>query len=108
MKSFRELRVWQASVDLAVEVTNASQSFPHNEQFGLTSQARRAASSVAANIAEGWGRGSRKEYVQFLLIARGSLMELDTHLTVAFRLSYLSAEKSSQFSNSIEEVGKML
>ena len=90
LKSYRELLVWQKATDFAVECYRFSASFPKAETYGLTSQIRRAAVSIRANIAEGSGRGSRKEYVQFLLIAQGSLKELETHIIIAEKLGYRS------------------
>ena len=78
------------------------------EKFGLTAQIRRAATSVPANIAEGWGRGSTKEYIQFLLIARGSLLELETHMIITQKLRYLSQEQLGAIQKEVEEIGKML
>lgn len=76
MKDYKELEVWQKAVSLATSMYEVTKTFPDTEKFGFTNQIRRAAISVPANIAEGWGRGSTKEYVQFLLVARGSLLEL--------------------------------
>ena len=89
MKDYKELEVWQKSVTLVTETYKTTERFPRAERFGLTGQIRRAVTSVPANIAEGWGRGSTKEYIQFLLIARGSLAELETHLIIAHQLHYL-------------------
>jgi four helix bundle protein len=75
VKNCKELEIWQKAVNLAIEAYKATSNFPEAERFGLTAQIRRASTSIAANIAEGWGRGTTKEYIQFLLIARGSLME---------------------------------
>ncbi|MFB3921573.1 MAG: four helix bundle protein [Terriglobia bacterium] len=108
MKSFKELEVWQRVVNLATETYKLTDALPRAERFGLTIQARRAAASVAANIAEGWGRGSTREYIQFLLIARGSLMELETHLIIARQLNYVRPEALEQVQSQIEIVGKML
>jgi four helix bundle protein len=108
MKNYKELEVWQKSKKLTIDVYKATEAFPHAEQFGLTSQIRRAAVSVTANIAEGWGRGSTREYVRCLLIARGSLMELDTHLIIADELTYLQSRHASAFQAQIESVGQML
>ena len=91
-RDFRKIRAWQLADDLTIEVYKATQSFPKHELYGLTSQLRRAASSVPANIAEGAARGHKKEYVQFLNIARGSLAETDYFLHLAQRLEYLRAE----------------
>ena len=78
MNDYKELDVWKKSVALTTELYRLTAKFPDAERFGLTSQIRRATTSIAANIAEGWGRGSRREYTQFLTIARGSLLELET------------------------------
>jgi four helix bundle protein len=80
LQSYRDLEVWQMSMELAVECFEATQPFPREEMFGLTSQIRRAASSIPANLAEGQGRHSTKEFLRFISIARGSLKELETHL----------------------------
>ena len=108
MKNYKELEVWQKAKSLAVELYRATERFPRVEQFGLTTQTRRAGTSVAANIAEGWGRGSTREYIQFLLIGRGSLMELETHLIVAQELGYLARERLILFQEQIESIGQML
>jgi four helix bundle protein len=93
---------------LAVDVYQATSRFPADERFGLVSQARRAVTSIPANIAEGWGRGSTKEYIQFLVIARGSLMELETHLILSNRLHFLADETYTLLQSEISQVGKML
>jgi len=108
VKNYKELDVWRKAVSLAIEIYKATSRFPEMEKFGLTAQIRRAASSVPANIAEGWGRGTTKEYIQFLLVARGSLMELETHAIIGQRLRYLSQEQLTAVQEQIEEVGKML
>jgi len=76
VKNYKELEVWHKAKGFAVEMCKTTEAFPRTEQFGLTAQIRRAATPIAANIAEGWGRGSTREYTQFVLIARGSSMEL--------------------------------
>jgi four helix bundle protein len=108
MKNYKELEVWQKSKRLTIDLYKATEAFPRVEQFGLTSQTRRAAVSVTANIAEGWGRGSTREYVQCLLIARRSLMELDTHLIIADELNYLQSGHATKFQTQIASVGQML
>lgn len=108
MKNYKEPGVWQKSVELSITVYRVTGRFPEPEKFGLTSQLRRAATSIPANIAEGWGRGSTREYVQLLLIARGSLMELETHGVVAQQLGYLSKEQFASLEGGVEEIGKML
>lgn len=86
IRSYQDLRVWQKAMDLAVLTYEITKAFPRDEMFGLTSQTRRAAASVAANIAEGYGRGTRPAYISFLRISQGSLKELETHMMLAARL----------------------
>jgi four helix bundle protein len=78
MKSYRELEVWKVSMDLVDAVYELTDRFPKTEVFNLTSQLRRAVVSVPSNIAEGWGRENTKDYMRFLRIAKGSLMEIET------------------------------
>ncbi len=82
--------------------------FPKKEVFGLSSQIRRSANSIAANIAEGAGRNSKKEFNQFLSIALGSAFELDTHFQIAFKIGYISEERSNEISDLIIEIEKMI
>lgn len=108
LESYRDLKVWQKAMDMVVNCYKLSQTFPKDEIYGLTSQLRRAAVSVPANIAEGYGRGSRKEYLQFLTIAQGSLKEAETHLMIAQRLEYVTQAQIESTLIHTEEVGKML
>src|ERR1043165_2962504 len=108
IKNYRDLIVWQKAIDLVVMAYRATADFPKSETYGLTSQIRRAATSIPANIAEGYGRGSRKEYVQFLLIAQGSLKELETHLIVSQRLSYGTTAQTEAILADTAEIGRML
>lgn len=108
IRSYRDLEVWKRAIELVTEVYRITRAFPKDEMYGLTSQIRRAASSVPANIAEGWGRNMTGEYIQFLRIARGSLLELETHVTIAENLGYVSHEASGQMANRTEEIGKMM
>jgi four helix bundle protein len=87
-ESFKDLIVWQKAVDLSSEVYRLTASFPRSERFGLSDQMRRASVSVASNIAEGYGRATKGEYVQFLGHARGSNCELQTQLAIAERLGF--------------------
>ncbi len=89
MGSYRELDVWQKAMDLVVACYEATGYFPNREIYGLTSQLRRAAVSVPANIAEGRGRQHTAEFIQHLSIATGSLAELETHIEIAQRLGYI-------------------
>ena len=88
IESYRDMIVWQQAMDLAVAVYTATKEWPREELYGLTSQARRAATSVPANIAEGFARENRGSYLQFLRIVQGSLKELETHLIIAQRISW--------------------
>ena len=108
VRSFQDLEVWQRAVDLATQVYQVAKKFPASEQFGLTSQIQRAGISVASNIAEGWGRGTTREFIQFLRIAKGSLVELETHLIIAHRLGYLSEEALRSLREQMESISRML
>ena len=88
MNKFKELKVWQKSIDLVVKIYHITQSFPKEEIYGLTSQVRRAASSIPSNIAEGAGRMSSGDFKHFLNIARGSAFEVETQLIIAHKLNY--------------------
>ena len=107
-RSHKDLDVWKKSVRLVVDLYTVTRRFPPDERFGLTSQIRRASTSVPANIAEGWGRGSTKEYIHFLKIARGSLTELDTHLIVSGELGLVDKSESARIETAISDIGKML
>ncbi len=108
IRSHRDLIVWQKAMDLVVTVYRATDTFPKSETYGLTSQIRRAITSIPANIAEGQGRRLTKEFVYFLANARGSLWELDTHLESATRLGFLSADSHYELQSQLDEVGRML
>jgi len=95
-------------MDLVELVYMETSSFPKEEIYGLRSQIRRAAASIPANIAEGQGRRLPKEFLYFLANARGSILELDTHLEIAFRLKYLSSERYESLLNPLYEVGRIL
>lgn len=106
--SHRDLVVWQKSMDLAVQVYRLTARFPKSELYRLTSQVTRAAASVPANIAEGNARGSRRDYANFLAIAKGSLNETETFLILALRLGYLREHELAPALFLITEIGKML
>ena len=108
LSSYRDLLVWQKAMELTVKSYLLSHSFPRSEMYGLTSQLRRARVSIPSNIAEGYGRGSCKEYLQFLFIAQGSLKELETQTILAQRLSFSSQEDASDLLRDSETLGKML
>ena len=108
LKSYRDLLVWQRAIELVVLVYRLSAEFPRDEIYGLTAQIRRASVSVPSNIAEGYGRATRKEYVQFLSIAQGSLKELETQAILAARLTYATSEQVERLLSDSERLGKML
>jgi four helix bundle protein len=108
IKSHRDLIAWQKAMDLVVSVYKLSKGFPKEELYGLTSQLRRAAVSIPANIAEGQGRRSKAEFKQFLGNARGSLLELDTHLELALRLEYLCLKEHALIQEQLREVGRIV
>jgi four helix bundle protein len=95
-------------MDLVVEIYRLSKAFPRDEQFGLTNQVRRAAVSVPANIAEGYGRLRKGDFLRFLSISRGSLAEVEAHLQIAFRLDYLKRDDLKPVWSEIQEVGRLL
>ena len=108
VRSYRDLQVWQRAMDLAVGTYELTKAYPRDELFGLTSQSRRAAASIAANIAEGYGRASKPSYLSFLRIARGSLKELETHLILAERVGLLASGAAAPLLEQTDEVGRML
>lgn len=108
IKSHRDLIVWQKAMDLTVLIYHLTKQFPKEETYGLISQIRRASSSIPANIAEGQGRRSSKEFQQFLVTARGSLLELDTHLELSFRVGHIKENQHNELKEKISEIGRML
>jgi four helix bundle protein len=108
MKDFRTLVVWQKAHELTLEIYKITRQFPRDEIFGLTSQIRRASSSIGANIAEGCGRGSDADFQRFLQIAFGSLSEVDCHLILARDLAFLPAGAHEDLYAKLVEVRKML
>ena len=108
IRSYRDLRVWQEGMGLAEACYLLTRSFPKDEVFGITSQIRRAATSVPANIAEGYGRDSKGEYIQFLRISQGSLKELETHLTLSSRVGLVAEPETKIVLDDCDRLGKML
>lgn len=107
-RSFKELIVWQKSMELAVHIYSTTGQFPREETFGLTSQMRRSAVSVPSNIAEGYGRNTTGELIQFLGHARGSLAELETQVLLAIELKFVNPAVGQETSDLIEEIGRLL
>src|SRR5215204_3972684 len=108
MRPHQNLDVWKKAVSFSVDVYGATDKFPREERFGLTSQIRRAAVSIAANIAEGAGRKSLKEFANFLSIAQGSASEVETELLIAFRLGYFEEAAYRDLMGKLNEIGKMV
>ncbi len=107
MNNYKELKVWQKAVDLAVKVYESTKAFPREEVYGLTSQIRRCAVSVASNIAEGAGRNTKKDFNNFLGISNGSMSELETQLIIASKVDLLSESTLESFQKDITEIQKM-
>jgi len=108
VKSYRELKVWEKAMDLVSESYKLAKLLPKSEVFGLTSQLQRAAVSIPANIAEGHGREHLGDYLHHLSIANGSLMELETHLLLLVKLSYIPVSQVEPVLRLASEVGRML
>lgn len=108
INSYRDLKVWQQGMILAESVYGLTKAFPRDEMFGLTSQMRRAAVSVPANIAEGYGRNSTRAYTNSLRIAQGSLKELETHLLLAIRIGLATEDNANRHVAEAEAIGRML
>ena len=107
-RSFKDLIAWQKGLELAEAVYRATRTWPRDETFGLTSQARRAASSVVANVAEGQSRNGVPEFLHHLSIAHGSLAELETHLLLAQRVDYIADGAIEPLADQIDEVRRLL
>lgn len=108
VKTYKDLIVWQKSVDFVSLIYDLTKDFPSTEQFGITNQIRRAATSISLNIAEGWGRKSNKSFSQFLKISRGSLYEVETITLISKNLGYITNKEFEELNINIEEIGKML
>ena len=108
IRSYRDLKVWKTGMNLVLESYRLTARFPRNETFGLTSQIRRAAVSIPANIAEGHGRLHRGDYLRSLSVAIGSVQELETEVTLARHLGYITAGEVLLITQLADEVGRML
>lgn len=108
IRTHKDLLVWQKAIELVVDVYGITKDFPKDELYGLTSQIRRAAASIPANIAEGAARQTRKEFMQFIHIARGSLAELETHFIISARLMYSEESKIETIRLKLDEIRRML
>jgi four helix bundle protein len=108
IESYRDLEIWKKGVRFSLEIYKVTSGFPVNELYGLTNQLRRASTSVPANIAEGYGRDSTKNYIQFLRTSRGSLNEVETFLFIAYGLKYIDKENLKEYIKKSTELGKMI
>jgi four helix bundle protein len=108
MQGFRRLNVWTKAHQLTLDIYKVTARFPKEELYALTSQMKRAASSIAANIAEGCGRGSDADFARFLLIAMGSASELESHLLLARDLGFMAAKDYARLDDMTTEIKRML
>jgi four helix bundle protein len=108
IQSYKDLEVWRRGIEISVRIYEMTRCFPRSELYGLTGQMRNSSVSVPANIAEGYGRGSVRAYVNFLRTSRGSLNELETQLIIASRLKYIDNESFINLIENTNELGKML
>lgn len=108
MKTFRELIVWQKSMDFVTEIYKVSKLFPKDENYGLTSQIRRSAVSIPSNISEGYGREGLNDYLRFLNISMASLFELQTQLEISYNLEYINKDKFDNLYELSREIERML
>ncbi len=108
MKTHKDLKVWQNSIQLVKRIYQTTSKFPPSEQYGLTSQLKRASVSISSNIAEGAGRHSKKEFVHFLYISSGSLSEMETQLIIAYELNFIDITELESIQGSINEIRSQL
>ena len=108
MRPHQKLEAWSKAVELVTDIYRSTERFPKEERYGLTSQIRRAAISIPANIAEGAGRRSKKEFVHFLSNSQGSDSELETELIIANRLGYLDETSFAQLVSQLERIGRLI
>lgn len=105
---YKELLIWQKAMELTELIYEATKHFPSSEEFGLKSQMRRSAVSIPSNIAEGSRRGTDRDYVNFILIAQGSLAELETQTLIAWKVHFLNDEQQNVLANKMNELARML
>ncbi|WP_281024338.1 four helix bundle protein [Rhizobium ruizarguesonis] len=108
MNSYKDLKVWQMAIDLAVDCYQLTRKFPKEEVYGLTAHIRRVATSIAANIAEGHGREVTGSFIQFLRISQGSLKELETHMLISHRIGLIDESEFGKMTGKCDEIGRMI
>ena len=108
VNSYQDLKIWQEGMQLAQDCYLMTRGFPREELFGMTSQIRRAAASIPANTAEGWGREGTRDFIHFLRIAQGSLKELETHLILSQRINLIDQDQVKPLLDRSTEIGKMI
>jgi four helix bundle protein len=108
IRSYRDLVAWQRAFALGVSVHRLTRTFPDHERYGLTSQLRRGGVSIASNIAEGYGRGSRQDYVRFLKIARGALFEVETQLLFSTEFEYVKKDQLETVTQQVNDTARVL
>jgi len=108
MHDFRKLEVWNKAMNLVTEVYKEANSFPQEERFGLTSQIKRSCISIPSNIAEGCGRGTKKQFVHFLDISLASAYELETQIIIGNNLGYIKENIKNEIVESIQEISRMI
>jgi four helix bundle protein len=107
MHNYKELKIWQKSIDITTDVYRLFSSFPVDEKYGLVAQIKRSAVSIASNIAEGAGRNSNKDFLHFLSIAQGSSYELETQLILSNKLGFINEKSLTEFSERLQDIQKM-
>ena len=108
MNKFKELKVWQKAIQLVTKIYSIASNFPKEEMYGIVSQIRRCAVSIPSNIAEGAGRGGKKEFSHFLDIAKGSSFELETQLIISTELGFLNNKSFEDINSELDEIQKMI
>lgn len=108
MNNFRKLKIWKHSIELSTDVYELTKKYPKSEMYGLTSQIRRSVISISSNIAEGAGRQSQKEFIQFLNIAKGSCYELETQLLISQNLNFIMKDEYQNLEDKLVKIEKMI
>jgi four helix bundle protein len=108
IETYRDLNIWNLGIDLVKDIYKSTESFPKHEIYGIVSQMRRSAISIPSNIAEGFKRYHNKEYRQFLYVTLGSCAELETQMTIAEGLNYISTNTETSWLDKLDHIGRMI